>query len=528
MGANSGQQVLMSDIAATSPVQPKRRAITDRLAWFDRRRLFWIVLAAGGLVYSQAEFWNQPSVGDRANWDYFAQVIVRGGVPYRDVVNIKSPLSAYIGAAAILLGKPFGLDDVLAIRIAFFGLAVLTIGLTFLVALEYFKSIGIGLLTSTVMLTFDAFARFNAGGIQPKTPMAIFGLVTLLAIGKDRPFTAGVFGMLSALSWQPGLLFVGAAGLAFSRYMTSWRDLRATRMLIGAAIPLGILLAYFWVAGALESFYLWNIHFNATVYAPHEARSLDNFFTRLSELLNGVYHNSRDYLYVATAGLCVVIWREFLDARKRGGRVLLERASTHAVVIAPLVYFGFCMVDLQGGPDLIPLLPFVAIFAAVAIAFVIEHTPRLIRARGKNSGPIVNWASVALIAFILYRNVSGAFAFERGFPTLKDQRSAVQEITSHLEPGDKMFVYGRTEILVLSGLTNVSKYFLLDRGKAKYLDKVEPGGFDGWLERLKAERPKVVVLDRLSTGDSLEPLEEWVAAEYQLRINRVFAYYLRK
>lgn len=518
----------MSDIAATSRVHPGRRTIRDRLAWFDRRRLFFIVLVAGGLVYSQAEFWNQPSVGDRANWDYFAQVIVRGGIPYRDVVNIKSPLSAYIGAAAILLGRPFGVDDVLAIRIAYLALAVLTAGFTFLVALDYFQSIGIGLLTSTVMLTFDAFARFNAAGIQPKTPMVLFGLVTLWAIGKNRPFTAGVFGMLSALAWQPGLLFVGAAGLAFSRYMTSWRDLRATRMLIGAAIPLGILLAYFWAFGALQSFYLWNIHFNATVYAPHESRSMGNFFKRLSELLNVVYHNPRAYFYVAIAGLCVVICREFLGAIKRGGRWLLERASAHAVVIAPLVYFGFCMVDLQGGPDLIPLLPFVAIFAAVAIVFVVEHTTHLFGRRGKNSGPIENWVSAAVIAFILYQNVSGAFSFERGFPTLKDQRPAVQEITSHLEPGDRMFVYGRTEILVLSGLTNASKYFLLDRGKARYLDQVEPGGFDGWLERLKAERPKVVVLDRLGTGAALKPLEDWVAAEYQLRINRVFAYYLRK
>jgi hypothetical protein len=97
-----------------------------------------------------------------------------------------------------------------------------------------------------------------------------------------------------------------------------------------------------------------------------------------------------------------------------------------------------------------------------------------------------------------------------------------------LEPGDKIFVHGRTEILVLSGLTNASKYFLLDRGKAQYLDQVEPGGFNGWLERLKAERPKIVALDRLGEGGPLERLEEWVAADYDLRINRVFAYYIRK
>jgi hypothetical protein len=518
----------MSDVAARPPVEVPGRTIRDRLAWFDRRRLFWVVLVVGGLVYSQTEFWKRPSHGDGANWDYFAQVIARGGVPYRDVVNIKSPLSAYIGAAAILVSKPFGLGDVIAIRITFFALAILTLGCTFLVAVDYFKSMRIALFTAIVMLTFDGFARFNGGGIQPKTVMVLFGLMTLWAIDKDRPLIAGVFGMLSALAWQPGLLFVGAAGLAFSRYLTSWRDRKAIKMLVGAAIPLAILLVYFWAAGALESFYLWNIHFNATVYAPNESRSLENFFRHLTKLVNGFYSKSREYFYVALAGVCLAIWQESQRAIKHGGRCLLERASTHAVIIAPSVYFGFCMIDIQGGPDLIPLIPFVAIFAAVAIVFVVEQTANFFSRMRKNRATIEGWASVAIIGFILYRNVSGAFFYERGFPTLRDQGPAVEEITSHLEPGDKIFVYGRTEILVLSGLTSISKYFLLDKGKARYLDQVELGGFDGWLERLKSERPKIVVLGRLGTGDAREPLADWVAAEYERRINRVFTYFIRK
>jgi hypothetical protein len=505
-----------------------RRTIANNLAWFDRRRLFWIVLIAGGVVYSQNQFWKQPSGADRANWDYFAQVISRGGVPYRDVVNIKSPLSAYIGAVAILVGKPFGLSDIFAIRITYTALAVLTLGFTFLLALDYFNSMRVAVFTASVMLTLDAFARFNSGGIQPKTPMVLLGLMTLWAIYKDRPLTAGVFGMLSALAWQPGLLFVGAAALAFSRYLTSWRDLKAVKMLAGAAVPLAVLLAYLWVAGALESFYLWNIHFNATVYGPQQSRSVGDFFSHLSKLLNGFYHNSRDYFYMALGGLCVVLWQEAKRAIKSGGSSLPDRASIHAVMIAPTVYFGFCMIDIQSGPDLIPLVPFVAIFAAVAIEFGVAQTANLLSRVRPNRAAIEHWTSVAVVGFIFYRNVSGAFFFERGFPRLEDQLPAVEEITSHLEAGDKIFVYGRTEILVLSRLTNLGKYFLLDRGKARYLDQVEPGGLDGWIDRLKAERPKIVVLDRLGADEALKPLEDWVAAEYQMRINRVFAYYIRK
>ena len=54
---------------------------------------------------------------------------------------------------------------------------------------------------------------------------------------KIAPFTA-VFGMLSALAWQPGLLFVGAASLAFSRYLTSWRDKKTLKMLVNVLLKM--------------------------------------------------------------------------------------------------------------------------------------------------------------------------------------------------------------------------------------------------------------------------------------------------
>ena len=61
--------------------------------------------------------WSQPEGGDEAIWDYVAQCIVRGQAPYRDVVEIKSPLSAYMSAGAIGIGRSVGLRDVIAIRL---------------------------------------------------------------------------------------------------------------------------------------------------------------------------------------------------------------------------------------------------------------------------------------------------------------------------------------------------------------------------------------------------------------------------
>lgn len=510
-------------------VPARRRAIDAGLEWFGRRPLFWVVVLAGALLYAQFEFWKQPSRGDPANWDYIAQVIARGGVPYRDAVNIKTPLSAYVGAAAIVVARPFGVRDLLAIRITFLGLAALTAGFTFLVALDYFNSYRIAMVAASVMLAFDGFARLNAGGVQPKTAMVLFGLLTLLAVSKDRPIAAGVYAMLSALSWQPGLLFVGAAGLAFSRYLTNWRDLKAVKVLIGASIPLAVFLAYLFGVSALKDFYRWTLHFNATVYGPGETRTIPDFFSHLAKLIGRPNLNLREYFYLSLVGLCVAIGQESIRAIRRGVSYLVESEPRHTLLVAAITYFVFCMIDIQAGADLIPLLPFSAIFAAVALVWAVERVGSVVsRLRPATDRQTMEaWVWVALVVFIMYRSLTGALSFERAFPTLQDQDLAIRELVSHLGPRDRIFAHGASGVLVVSGLTNASKYYYLDRGKDEYLDQVEPGGFVGWLERLKAEQPRVVVLDRLGRSKYANYFERWVAAEYEFRSNRVFAYYVR-
>ncbi len=497
--------------------------------WLTRRSLFWVVLIVALTVYAQSRFWNMGSAGDRANWDYIAQVIARGDVPYRDVVNIKSPLSAYIGAAAIVVTRPLGLRDIYAIRIMYILLAALTVAFTYLVALDYFASCRLALLAASVMLAFGALLRLNGGGTQPKTPMILFGLMTLWAIMKDRPFAAGVFGMLSALSWQPGLLFVGAAGLAFSRYLTSWRDLKVLKLLAGAAVPLVLQLGYFWAAGALRDFYLWNIHFNATIYGPRGVRTLSSFFNRIGKMLSGTYRDGRFYFYLSAIGLLIALWREAKDAKQGGRAKLQDAAPRHAIIIAPIVYFLFCMIDIQGGADLIPLLPFVAIFAALGIVYLLKGAAALLaRARPSvNITAIESWGS-ALVLAIIFVISTGDSVFARRDQSLKAQDAEVAQIVSYLQPGDKLYVHGQSEILVLSGLPNASRYYLLDRGKDEYLDQLLAGGFGAWLQTLKDERPKIVVLSRMKTLVHKSEFLDWVHQDYVMRKGRFFIFYVRK
>ncbi|HEX8186600.1 MAG TPA: hypothetical protein VF747_17665, partial [Blastocatellia bacterium] len=67
----------MSNPAATPQVEARAKEAPKRLARNTRIGLFWVVMVVSVIVYSQSQFWAQPSAGDRANWDYFAQVIAR-------------------------------------------------------------------------------------------------------------------------------------------------------------------------------------------------------------------------------------------------------------------------------------------------------------------------------------------------------------------------------------------------------------------------------------------------------------------
>ncbi|HWC78001.1 MAG TPA: hypothetical protein VG778_11095 [Blastocatellia bacterium] len=518
----------MSTIATTTEDAATNTPAASIARLLDRRAIFLLTLVAAAVIYAQFQFWKSPTRGDRANWDYMAQIIATGGVPYRDAVNIKTPLSAYISAAAIVAARPFGVEDVAAIRGIYFALAVLTVGFTFLVAVQYFSRRWVGVLAVTVLLAFDAFATLNCG-TQPKTPMVLGGLMTLWAIKRDRPFEAGVYGMLSALSWQPGLLFVGVAGLAFSRYLTSWRDLKVVKLLAGAALPLLIFVGYFAIVGALNDFFVWTLHFNYSVYGPREMRSVSGFVTRFAELLNGPYRQERIYFIFAALGAVIVFAEHVWSTRGKIAR-WVEDAPSHAIWIAPLVYFAFCAVDIQWHADFLPFMPFVGIFAAVAFYSIIKaavarlkrFAPQLVTSR-------VEYPAFALLlAAVFLGNVGDAFSFNRGFPTLQDQYVGIKEMTAFLEPGDKVFAHGRTEVLVVSKMRNASKYFFLDRGKDQYLDEIEPGGFKGWFERLKAERPRIVALGRLRMVDHAKDLRQWMEADYRRYQGSAFEFYVRR
>ncbi|MFY9573613.1 MAG: hypothetical protein WAV20_19620, partial [Blastocatellia bacterium] len=94
----------------------------------------------GVIVMLMYRPFSQLEGADDAIWDYISQSIVRGQVLYRDVIDNKAPGAAYLSALVMAAGKLAGLQDVIAVRLAYVLLAGLLCALTYLLAETYLES----------------------------------------------------------------------------------------------------------------------------------------------------------------------------------------------------------------------------------------------------------------------------------------------------------------------------------------------------------------------------------------------------
>jgi DolP-mannose mannosyltransferase len=502
-----------------------KTSFQDRLAsdwshYFDARNT--TTLAAACFLMTVAVMFmyrpfSQVEDGDSALLDYIAQCVVRGQIPYKDVIEIKAPGSFYLSALAMEVGRGLGVRDIIAARLLHIVLAGFLLAVVYLVCDAYLRNRFAGLLAVLVLLSSEHFAFWTVGGGQPKLPMILFGMLTLLLTAKDRPFLAGFCSMLSCLCWQPGLLFTGVAFLIFSRYLTTWRDLRALKVLAGAAIPLGVLLLYFRSVGALDDLWIWTVVFNYSIYAR---KTLEGAGSSLSHLLKVTLKVFKvDIVLVVLSLTGFVLFGIRLLRERLGGIRNLKSPNLFqdAIVLAPLAYFAACLVRFNAGPYLIPFVPFVGIFfgwfVTESVRMVKKGRYHGIPAEGKNAYWLPNVVLLFMLSLTGYRAI--AYQFE-SIPTLQDQDRKFEALSSMLSGSETIYVHGTTEILVLLNKPNLNPYIFLDSGKDDYVAAKKYGGsFEAIVDEIDSGAPKIVALSRLERVSHRHELRRWVEQHYE-------------
>jgi hypothetical protein len=474
---------------------------------------------------------GRAEAGDSSIWDYVAQSILRGQIPYRDVVEIKLPGAAYMSAAAMAIGKWVGLRDLIAVRLLNVAMLGVLSAVTCQVARRYIGSRPVAIIAFLVPLTSARFLGSMTNGTEPRLGMILFGMVTLLLIAKQRPFFAGTASALSCICWQPGLLFTGVAFVIFSRYMTRWRDLRALKVLAGAAVPLAVLLVYFAQTGAVRELWSWTFAYTFSVYAPEGFRGISGNALHIWNVTSRVLGPGVAFLGLTAIGFGMFVWETVRDRRKAGqGFAGFGDLFKDALLIAPLVYFLFCLIDFKSANYLIPATPFIGIFGGVATLELVRRLAAVRFARRLISDRSGEWLAVTVVLAVALGNALRIGRYrDRGLEMQTLQLKAVSDL---LGPSGRIYAHGATEILAVLNRPNLNPYIFLDNNKDEYIAAHAPGGFQTIVNDMESAAPRLVVLSRLRGVAHRHDIEEWVAQHYDkllaLTTETGYDIYLRK
>jgi hypothetical protein len=517
--------------------------------------IFFLALVA--LLAGFARQATEPDTGDNAIWDYVAQCIVRGQIPYRDVVEIKTPGSAYLSALAMVVGTRLGVSDIVAVRFVNLLLLGLLLVLTYVLAARLTGSRAAAAIAALAAVPSISLVRSIIGGTQPKLLMTLAGLFSLYFIERSRPFLSGVFSMLSALSWQPGLLFAGAAVVVFFRrdhaeavppgnvlghgkntigdraerdsgvkVVTFRRSRSLLAVLAGAAAPLALTAAYFAYVHSLKDFWTWTVAYNFSVYAPSSYKGIAEGLGHILRVLYRLAGVRSIFLIGALLG--ILLYGVLRIRSGRGERLAADRVRlADAALIALVTYLLFCLIDFQGGPYLIPLLPLGGIFFAFLLTEAVRWTRR--RSPSLASKPWIAETAGQVAAMVLFIVVLvGTFTAPRPNVTLNWEEHAFDPVRRLLGPGDQIYAHGSVEILVMLNRPNLNPYIFFDQRRDDYVGAMTKGGFDGFMAELAASAPKIVSISRLQRVSHGRELMDWVTSNYDRLPVSGFDIYLRK
>jgi hypothetical protein len=289
------------------------------------------------------------------------------------------------------------------------------------------------------------------------------------------------------------------------------------KVMMGAAVPLLVVVAYFYWEGALADLWDWTIVFNYKVYRPETARGLKETAALLWKVLLRVFG-----LKVIALGFSLIGYVMFAVERVRARRSSVTadevtNACRDAILLPPTIYLAFCALNFQSGPDLIPLFPFIGIFAGWLLAkagqTIPDHSALKAGAFGR---AFLRWlpsAAVLVVAAAILAQTL-AYRIEPG-STLQEQERKLAPVAEALGPDDRIYAHGMAEILVLLNRPNLNPYIYLDNGKDRFADARTPGGFAVILSQMEAEAPKVVALGRLGKVARRGDLERWVQEQYE-------------
>lgn len=454
--------------------------------------------------------------GDPAIYAYMAQQAAQGHPPHLAVYEVKSSFGVLPGALLLYMSSFFSLAEIYVVRFYMFGVTALSIVALYLLGKNFSHLRVVGFVAALLLTSFAGLLRTITNGIEPKAVMLLFGLLALLALQKRQWFWAGAAGACAGLAWQIGFGYVALALLLAYFQNDSWRTrLRAVGMVLcGALLPILAYALYFVMQGATRA------AFEQNVVVPFFSKAAQLRLNRfvLRRMLEAFARNySSQFIIGAFAiGGWLLAWRYALRSRRAFLFIFLKSPRTSGALLAGTGLFLYALIDFQAYPDWIPLLPFMALLASWAFVWLFLQIARRARVAQKYRAPGL---AIATLVLLCIANWTLLLEPPQTKITWQDQQRVAAEMNARLTAQDAAWLVGKSELLFFMRRQNLTRYTTFLRNTDAVLEQIEPGGYGGFTERVRAAQPALIALARLkrrqwADGRRYDRLLAWMNEAY--------------
>ncbi len=497
--------------------------------------VWWMIaLALLAAAYSlQYDILRQPIPHDTTFHIYAAQQMLEGHAIYRDVAIIKAPLADFVSAFAIFIARVIGISDIMGTRLMSLTIVMATASATYWAGRVLFHSRAVGVLAGIVMASWNFYGLRALTGPEPKAFVILFALLALTFLAQKHWGWAGACAALSALAWQPALM-VQAIVMLFALLAPFIETTRARqdnvraafrnnlRALFGFCAPFALVILYLGVNNALLAALNATIGANVTHFNNTQARV--PLFQTVDENLAEIIEDGALYCYsyneywlngAGALGFFGIFAAQIFSAL-RTKRLPINLQHTPLLLYA-FGFAAFSLIDFDYCPDLIPLMPVVALgvgwlgfvatrsLARFVSRFLTPFQPRTL------TNILLSLVAVLLIA-VYWFDVRG---YRITGTLFLDQLQVAQTAQRYLQPGDRVLSFGNAIILVELHLPNATKILHLGSKSGLGVLASEPGGMQGMLDALDQNPPKVISLARETRPEWTQPFYEWLERRYE-------------
>lgn len=403
---------------------------------------FLLALVIAVVAYIRVRLLGVPLERDEGEFAYIADLVMKGGLPYKDVYSMKLPGIFY--AYALILSL-FGHSHT-AIHFALLILNIITTLLVYFLGKRLFDH-WTGIIAAScyvIMSLSPSVYGISAHATNFVILPALGGiLVMLYGIGPGRKkfiFLSGLLIGVSILMKQHGLMFAayGMVYLAYSFYKNriSWSLMAGIfgLFLTGVLLPYGVVNMYFYMSGVFEDFWFYTYSYPIKYITMLPITTgLNNLRNNLSEVINsGIV-----IWFFAFIGLLALILSKKLRNRRFP---VISFLVLSFLSVCPGLYFREHYFIL--------LLPAVSLFAGIGVTTVLTKLTQNLKTMPKVLVYTGLLASVLLVPLYLkkdyyfYMTPSQISRFIYGAQPFGESLEVARYIEQHSKESDKIMVLG--------------------------------------------------------------------------------------